>query len=93
MRFTIPNPSQLDEQSSVKIDEWLDIDSDKCKSVDDNRPLTKKWLHMLMKDYSLQTDSLGRVWGRNEDTGKWYPYHLENGNKLYGIRIAKQAAN
>lgn len=93
MKFTILKPTQLDEQSSVKIDEWLDIDSDKCKSVDDNRPLTKKWLSMLMEDNTLQLDSLGRVWGRSEDTGKWFPYHLESGGKLYGIRVAKKADN
>jgi hypothetical protein len=93
MNFTILKPEQLDTQSPVKIDEWLDIDTDKCKGVDDNRPLTKKWLNMLLEDNTLQLDSLGRVWDRSEDTGKWYPYHLESQGKLYGIKVMKKAAN
>lgn len=85
-------PTELDSQSPVKIDEWLDIDSDRCKQVDDNRPITKKWMAMLMADKTLQTDSMGRVWGQGKE-GQWYPYHLESHGKLYGIRVAKQASN
>jgi hypothetical protein len=86
------SPSILDEQSEVKIDKWIDINSEECKDKDDNLPLTKKWLKWGIEDNFLFADRNGRVWGKGNE-GKYYPYHLEYGKKLYGIRLAQVAAN
>ena len=86
------SPAVLDQQSEVKIDKWIDINSEECKDKDDNLKLTKSWLKMGVEDGYLQADRLGRIWGKGKE-GKFYPYHLEYGKKLYGIRLAVVAAN
>ncbi len=88
-----PSPKELDAQSPVYLDGWVDLDSERWRQTDDDAPLTKKWLAMLMKEPAyLFTDSDGRVWGKGEN-GIYYPYHYEYGKKKYGIRIPRKAAN
>lgn len=88
-----PSPRELDAQAVIKVDAWVDLDSERLREVDDDPALTKKWIRMLMKEPAyLFTDSDGRVWGKGED-GIYYPYHVEYGKKLYGVRISKKAAN
>ncbi len=84
---------QLDLQSKVIINEWLDFDSDKCKQLDDNRDFTKKCLKYGFEDGYMFTDEMGRVWGENKQTGEFYPFHFNIGKKLYGYRLSKKAAN
>jgi hypothetical protein len=86
-------PQQLDAQSLIHIDEWVDLDSERWREVDDDPALTKKFLRILLQDPpALIADDLGRLWGKGKE-GRMYPYHLEYGRKLIGIRIAKKALN
>lgn len=88
-----PSPKELDAQAVIKVDAWVDLDSERWREIDDDPSLTKKWLRLLMKEPAyLFTDSDGRVWGKGEN-GVYYPYHTEHGKKLYGVRISKKAAN
>lgn len=88
-----PSPKELDAQCQVKLDGWVDLDSERWREVDDDPSLTKKWLKLLMKEPAyLFTDSNGRIWGKGEN-GIYYPYHLEYGKKKYGLRISTKAAN
>ena len=88
-----PSPKELDEQSLIQLDGWVDIDSERWREIDDDPALTKKWLKLGLQEpayFFIDTD--GRVWGRGEN-GYWYPYHIDYGKKKYGLRIAKKAAN
>ncbi len=84
-------PEQLDQQCKVHIHKWLDMDSEDYKLRDDNIAFSKKCLRIGFEDGFLFVDKLGRVWGIGNDG--FYPFHFEYGNKLYGYRIAKKAAN
>jgi hypothetical protein len=90
----IPSPKELDKQSAIYLDGWVDLDSERWRQVDEDPALTKKWIAMLTKgpDAYLKLDSDGRIWGKARD-GHWYPYHIECLNRKYGIRIPKKAAN
>jgi hypothetical protein len=85
-------PAELDKQSPVKVDEWLDIESEKCKDKDPDLSLTKKWMKMGFESGFLFLDSLGRVWGVG-NRKVFYPFHFNIGKVIYGFRIAKKAAN
>ena len=85
------SPQQLDQQSPVKIERWLDIDSEECCAKDPDIALTKKWLRIGLEDKFLFLDTYGRVWGKGKE--KYYPYHFNIGPKNYGFRVAKKAAN
>jgi hypothetical protein len=85
------SPKELDAQSPVKIDEWLDIDGERCKELDPDRKNTKFFMKIGFEDKFLFTDISGRIWGRGSDN--YYPFHFNIGKKLYGFRIAKKAAN
>ena len=87
-------PEELDKQSEVQLDGWVDLDSERWREVDDDPKLTKRWVRLgLMDPPFLFADSMGRLWGRGKDNNKWYPYHLEYGKKKYGIRISARATN
>ena len=86
------SPEELDKQSPVKIDKWLDIDSEECRDKDPDIALTKKWLRIGAEDGFLMVDSLGRIWGRGEK-GYFFPYHFDYGKKNYGFRLAVTASN
>lgn len=89
----VPTPKELDAQSLVHLDGWVDLDSERWREIDPDPGLTKKWIKLGFQEpaYFL-LDSDGRIWGRGEN-GYYYPYHLDYGKKKYGIRIAKKAAN
>lgn len=54
------SPTYLNSQSQIAIDEWLDIDSELCREIDDNYEFTKKILRLGFEDPPfLFTDSLG----------------------------------
>ena len=75
---------ELTKQSPVKIDKWLDIDSEECKDKDPDIALTKKWLKIGFEDKFLFTDEQGCIWGRGKE-GRFFPYHFDYGKKLYGL--------
>ena len=86
-------PQELDAQSPIKIDRWLDVDSQEWRDMDDDPGLTKKFLRLGFQEPPFFfTDALGRVWGKGED-GRFYPFHFNIGKKLYGYRISKKAVN
>jgi hypothetical protein len=86
-----PSPKELDAQSKIRIDEWVDVESERCKEIDDDYALTKRIVKMLYPEY-LFTDTLGRLWGRGEDN-LFYPYHFTYGKKQIGFRLSNKAAN
>lgn len=89
----IPTPEELDKQSEIQLDGWVEVGSERWREVDDDPALTKRWLRMgFMEPPFFFTDSLGRVWGKGEN-GKWYPFHTEYGKKKYGFRISTKATN
>lgn len=88
------NAKELDAQNIIKIDEWVDIDSERWREVDDDPSLTKRIIRLgFEKPPFLFLDSLGRLWGKSKETERYFPFHLEYGKKLIGFRIAKKAAN
>ncbi len=86
-------PAELDKQSPVKIDRWVDIDSEEAKTLDEDRALTKKMVRIGFEDKWMITDNLGRIWGFNAEKNLFFPFHFENGKELIGYRMAKVAAN
>lgn len=94
-------PQQLDAQSPVKVNRWIDIDSEESKQIDDNRQFTKHVLNMGLESLPdspafLYTDTDGRIWGFNPKNPEapHYPFHLETERgELVGLRMARKAAN
>lgn len=88
-----PTPAELDAQSPITVDRWLDVDSKELQELDENPALTKKWLKLGFQEPAyLFTDTLGRVWGKGEN-GKYYPFHFKSGKSLIGYRVSIRAAN
>ena len=87
------SPSELDKQSPVCIDRWIDVDSEEAKLKDEDRSLTKKMMRIGFEDGWMHTDNDGRIWGFDKERNIYYPFHFEDGKQLVGYRIAKKAAN
>lgn len=88
------NSKELDAQNIIKIDEWVDIDSERWREVDDNPSFTKKIIRLGFEEPPfLFMDSLGRLWGKSKETERYFPFHLEYRKKLIGFRISKKASN
>ena len=91
--MSFPTPQELDAQSKIKIDRWIDVDSEECRDKDDNYAFTKKCIKLGFQEQAyLFTDLHGRIWGKGQD-GYFYPFHFEYGKKLIGYRLSKKAAN
>lgn len=86
------SPKQLDEQSSVKIERWLDMNSKECLDMDSDPNFTKKCYRIGTESGMLDVDNRGRIWGKGKDGG-YFPFHFEYGKLLYGYRVARLAAN
>jgi len=91
-------PQELDSQSSVKIDRWIDVHSPECKEIDGHlHSFTLRCMKIGFEDGFMHTDMLGRIWGRNRETGEYYPFHTEYGygdnKQLIGYRLSSKAAN
>jgi hypothetical protein len=91
---SVPSPQELDTQSAVKIDRWIEVGSEEWREMDDTPDFTKKILRLGLHhpEPFLFTDMLGRIWGKGEG-GKFYPFHFEYGKKLIGYRISALALN
>lgn len=89
-----PSPPELDKQSKIKIDRWLDVDSSECRELDNNYVFTKKIIRQLydQEPAYLFTDQNGRLWGRGENNA-YYPFHFTSFGKNIGYRLSKKAAN
>jgi hypothetical protein len=88
-----PTPAELDSQSKVHIDKWLDVDSLECRELDDNHAFAKKCIRLGFQEPAyLFTDSLGRIFGKGEN-GYYYPFYFTSYGKNIGYRLSKTAAN
>jgi hypothetical protein len=84
---------ELDAQSPIRIDRWVDAGSEECLMLDPDYDITKMMMRVGFKDPPfLFTDSAGRIWGTS-DGDKYFPLHFENRGKLIGYRLPKKAAN
>ena len=95
-------PAQLDKQSPVKIDRYIDVNSAESKLLDEYRTYTgdgcdllnvKKLLLWALDSGMLFLDSSGRIWGNKQNSDEKYPLHFESGDKLIGYRVSKKATN
>ena len=88
-----PTPRELDAQSPIKIDRWVEVDSQEHKNLEENPGMARKMINLGLKEPAyLFTDTLGRVWGKGEN-GKYYPFHFKSGKTLIGYRLSERAAN
>lgn len=81
----------LDQQSSVVIYKWIDLDSEEYKIIDDNPAFTKKCIKIGFEENFIIPDSLGRLWCKGSSC--YHPFHLEYGKLYYGLKISAKAAN
>jgi hypothetical protein len=86
-------PQQLNAQCPVKIDEWIDVYSQRAREIDDMYDITIKWLKIAVESNMIFIDSLGRLWAQIDQVGIYAPYHIEYGHKLVGYRVSARAAN
>ena len=89
----LPSPKQLDAQSRIIVDRWVDLYSDECKVMDDNYQFTMQCVKLGFQEPAyLAVDFFGRIWGKGTDN-IYHPFHFEYKNKLIGYKISKKAAN
>jgi hypothetical protein len=87
------SPKELDAQSVVHIDEWIEMGSERCKELDQEPHLTKYMMRAGFQEPAfLFADNLGRIWGKG-NTHKFYPFHITVGEKHYGFRMSVKAVN
>ncbi len=86
-------PSQLDRQNKIPVNEWVDLDSPRARQVDDDYPLTIKWLKLAIEAGHIHVDSHGRLWGKDRDGTGFAPYHIEHMGSVIGYRVLKRAKN
>lgn len=87
------SPKELDEQSTIHVDRWIDVYSEECRMMDDNHKFTRHIMKVGFQDPPfLFIDSAGRVWGKG-NSPNYYPFHMEYGSQLIGFRLPKKAAN
>lgn len=88
-----PAPKELDAQSKIKVDRWIDVDSEEWRELDDDPALTKRMIKLgFQKPEYFFADTMGRIWGKGED-GRYYPFHFTSYGKNIGYRLPKKAAN
>lgn len=82
------SPKELDAQSPVIIDRWVDLDSEEFKQMDHRfLQFTKDIIRMGI----CVPDLFGRLWGKGDNC--YYPLHDEYAGKNIGYRISKKAVN
>lgn len=75
-------PAELDAQSPIKVNRWVDVHSDECKIIDDGtHDFTLLCIKYGMEDGSMFTDSLVRLWGK-WGNGPCHPFHAEYGSQI-----------
>lgn len=88
------SPKDLDAQSVIQVDEWVDLGSQKHRDTDEWYVLSTSLLEKSSENGFLKIDSLGRLWVHGIDQ-EFLPYHYDSkaGNQFLGLRIATAAAN
>jgi hypothetical protein len=82
----------FENQSSIKIDRWIDITSPEANEFcPEINKMIIKILENPQPGDSLITDNLGRIWGKG-DNG-YYPLHDEFCGEKIGYRMVKKASN
>jgi hypothetical protein len=88
-----PSPKELDAQSKISIDRWIEVDAEECQKLDNTYAFTKKCIKLgFMEPAYLFSDSDGRIWGKGQD-GHYYPFHFTSFGKNLGYRMSTRAAN
>ena len=88
------SPKELDSQSPVVIDRWVDIDSQECKELDDDRKTTLMMMKSGIEGDYMMVDKDGRVFVKSPEESTYFPLHFEWRKKeLIGYRITKKALN
>lgn len=85
-------PQQLDNQSPVKIDEWVVVDSPRFRQLDTTPAFTHKVIKLGFEDKWMYADSSGRLFCRFENQPHT-PFHFDVDGKLYGYVMPEKAAN
>lgn len=87
-------PQELEAQSPIKIDRWVDVHSSDCKEIDgDLHAFTLKCIKIGFEDGAMFVDNLGRIWCKWKSEGPCFPFHTEFGKQFIGYRLASKAAN
>lgn len=82
----------LENQSPVKIDRWIDIQSPEANEfAPEMNKLIIKLLEHPKEGDKIFTDNLGRIWGEGE-VG-YYPLHDTFCGENIGYRFVKKAVN
>lgn len=91
----VPSPKELDAQSATHIDEWVDVGSPKFQEVVGDKDCFNYFLKVGFRQPNpfFHLDTLGRIWGKPDGSGSWFPYHDRVGGKNYGYRMSRKAAN
>lgn len=67
------------------------------KELDTQNPIKiDEWVSIGFQDPPfLHADNLGRLWGSKQENGTtvYFPFHIEYGRRLVGLRLATKAAN
>lgn len=93
MSLGYPTPKELDAQSKIRIDRWIEVDSEEWRELDDDPAFTKKCIRLgFMEPAHFFVDTLGRIWGKGED-GLYYPFYFTSFGKNIGYRMSTRAAN
>jgi hypothetical protein len=88
-----PSPAELDTQTKIKVNRWIEVGSEEWRMLDETPEFTKKIIALGFKEPAyLFTDANGRIWGKGED-GFFYPFHFKQGSTVIGYRLTKRAVN
>lgn len=82
------NSKDVEKNSKIKIDRWIDINSAEFKKTDKYPAFTKRTLELGLGSF-LFTDELGRIWAKGTDC--YYPFHDEYKGENIGYRIVAKA--
>lgn len=86
-------PVELDAQSPIKVERWVDIDSREMQEMDDMPTLTRNWLQIGMKQDVFKLDSQGRVWYQINKNEPYQPFTFTYYGREIGIRMSVMATN
>lgn len=88
-------PQELDAQSTIKVERWVDLNSQEMYEMDDMPYLTKHWLELGINNRYFFTDVQGRVWYKSpfDSSMPYEPYRFTYYGKEYGIRMSEKATS
>lgn len=89
------NSKELEAQSLIKIDRWIDITSPEANEfAPEMNKIIIRLLEDPKEDDSIFTDELGRIWGTgSKEYNEYYPLHDTFCGENIGYRYVKNASN